>query len=160
MIGRASPLPLGTRFWRIALRCIDSLGTSSFFEGCTRTEPAIFATFEQSSKPLGDSPCNLRTWHSRRCAIFARALISASAARPDHSQLMRPVPAQRGTSIWPGARAQASSPWAQWTTVGEGPTQPRNGYFGCQSQKLSGVWHRVSVCATSKRNDLSELCPT
>jgi hypothetical protein len=63
---------------------------SPFFEGCTRTEPAIFATFEQSSKPPFDSPCNLRTSRSLRCAIFVRALLIASGTRPDHGRSTAP----------------------------------------------------------------------
>ena len=42
-----------------------------FLEDCTRTEPAIFAIYVQSSKQPFDSPCNLRTSHSVHRAIFA-----------------------------------------------------------------------------------------
>ena len=42
-----------------------------FREDCTRTEPAIFAIYMQSSKQPFDSPCNLRTSHSVHRAIFA-----------------------------------------------------------------------------------------
>jgi hypothetical protein len=81
--------------------------------GMTRTEPAIFATFEQSSKPPFDSPCNLRTSRSLRCAIFVRALIIASGTRTDHSRST--APSSGSTAHVSLARRQGSSKLALGT---------------------------------------------
>ena len=56
-----------------------------FLEDCTRTEPAIFAIYMQSSKQPVASPCNLRTSHSVHRAIFA------------------PPAAGRGPMVWDGS---------------------------------------------------------
>jgi hypothetical protein len=56
-----------------------------FLEDCTRSEPAIFAIYMQSSKLPFDSPCNLRTSHAVHRAIFA------------------PPAAGRGAIVWDGS---------------------------------------------------------
>jgi hypothetical protein len=72
---------------------LSILGTREMLRtmhGMTRTEPAIFTTYVHSSKQTFDSPCNLRTSRSLRCAIFVRALIIASGTHTDHSRSTAP----------------------------------------------------------------------
>jgi hypothetical protein len=54
---------------------------------CTRTQPAIFAIYMQSSKQPFDSPCNLRTSHAVHHAIFAPHAAGRSAILRDGPSL-------------------------------------------------------------------------
>jgi hypothetical protein len=76
-----------------------------FLEDCTRTEPAIFAIYVQSSKLPFDSPCNLRTSHAVHRAIFA------------------PHAAGRGAIVWDGSSSALILDPAVWL----GRTLDRNG---------------------------------
>ena len=71
---------------------------------CTRTEPAIFAIYMQSSKQPFDSPCNLRTSHSVQRAIFALPVARCGAIVWDGSSsaLILMVPA-----VWLGRTLNA-----------------------------------------------------
>ncbi len=97
--GAARPLtrPSGTR--SVGKRGGIAVASSIFLEDCTRTEPAIFAIYMQSSKQPFDSPCNLRTSHSVHRAIFALAAVGRGAILRDGSSaaLILMVPA-----VWLG----------------------------------------------------------
>jgi hypothetical protein len=148
-----------------------------FLEDCTRTEPAIFAIYMQSSKQLFDSPCNLRTSHAVHRAIFAPHAAGGGAIVWDGSSpalILMVLPVWLGRTLNALARSWEGEPHGEpWPNPARTEPRPpgitqscldRNGpgtaalNYKVRSSQGRGIGFRF--VPRQKKSDSSAVCPT